>query len=70
MCMKTTYSKGDKVRVSTHTSDFHGQVGTVTQVSRWVFGRPEDITFIVDLESGESVTCDAQDLQPLEDQKE
>lgn len=54
--------KMDRVQVRTHTSRFKDEVGTIVAVSYWVFGRVEDVCYLVDLDSGTSVTCDDQDL--------
>ena len=65
--MTEAFKKVDRVRVRTHVGDFHGQVGTVVSVSRWVFGRPEDICYLVALNSGTDVTCDPEDLELVDD---
>jgi hypothetical protein len=59
----TELKKQDRVQVRTTTGRFHGEFGTITAVSFWVFGRPEDICYLVELDSGTAVTCDAQDLE-------
>ncbi len=56
------YKKVDRVKVRATTSRFEGEVGTVIGVSYWVFGDETDVCYVVDLDSGTSVVCDAQDL--------
>lgn len=58
-----SFKKVDRVKVRTTTGRFAGEVGTVVAVSYWVFGNPEDVCYLVALDSGTDVTCDAQDLE-------
>jgi hypothetical protein len=57
-----SFKKMDRVKVRSVTSRFAGEVGTVIAESVWVFGSETDICYLVDLDSGSSVTCDDQDL--------
>ncbi len=69
MSKQQEFKKIDRVKVSGGVgNEFSGQVGTVVAVSRWVFS-PEDICYLVDLDSGASVTCDAQDLELAEEEE-
>lgn len=65
--MGNSFKKMDRVRVSTLIGDFTDQVGTVVAVSLWVFGNSEDICYLVALDSGTDVTCDAEDIELVDD---
>ena len=58
-----SFKKMDRVKVSLYLSRFLGEVGTVVSVSYWVFGDPEDVCYLVALDSGPEITCDAEDLE-------
>jgi hypothetical protein len=64
-----SFKKDDRVKVRPIGGHFDGQIGTVIAVSRWVFSDP-DICYLVDLDKGDSVTCDAQDLDLYLEEKE
>lgn len=61
------FKKVDRVRVKT-MGRFEGQIGTVIMVSQWVFADEEALNYIVDLDSGVTVTCDPEDIELYEEE--
>jgi hypothetical protein len=42
---------------------FTGQVGTVIAVADWVFSPDVALNYVVDLDTGFTVTCDPEDIE-------